>query len=110
MAGGGPPERRAVDAEPPDGTLRSSGPEETEEIGARLARRLRPGDVVLLSGELGSGKTTLVRGAARALGITEPVTSPTFNIGQRYPATAPVTFVSHVDLYRLTSLRDEDPD
>ena len=83
---------------------------ETERVGADLARALAPGDVVLLSGELGTGKTTLVRGAARALGVTEPVTSPTFTIGQRYPAGPPVTYVSHVDLYRVGSLRDEDPD
>jgi tRNA threonylcarbamoyladenosine biosynthesis protein TsaE len=66
--------------------------------------------VVLIDGELGAGKTTFVRGAARALGVTDPVTSPTFTIGQRYSATPPVAFVSHVDLYRLASLRDEDPD
>lgn len=83
---------------------------ETERLAADLARELRPGDVVLLSGELGSGKTTFVRGAARALGVADPVTSPTFTIGQRYSAALPVTYVSHVDLYRLGSLRDEDPD
>ena len=83
---------------------------ETERLAAELARGLTPGDVVLLSGELGAGKTTFVRGAARALGVTEPVTSPTFTIGQRYPAADPVTYVSHVDLYRLGSLNDEDPD
>lgn len=79
-------------------------------LGARLARTLRPGDVVLIDGELGAGKTTLVRGAARSLGVTGPVTSPTFTIGQRYPATGRIAFVSHVDLYRLRSLADEDPD
>lgn len=83
---------------------------ETEQLGAELARTLAPGDVVLIDGELGAGKTTFVRGAARALGVTDPVTSPTFTIGQRYAAAAPVAFVSHVDLYRLVSLRDEDPD
>jgi tRNA threonylcarbamoyladenosine biosynthesis protein TsaE len=83
---------------------------ETEGLGAELARTLVPGDVVLLDGELGAGKTTFVRGAARALGVTVPVTSPTFTIGQRYPAKAPVAYVSHLDLYRLASLRDEDPD
>ena len=83
---------------------------ETESIGADLARSLSPGDVVLINGELGTGKTTLVRGAARALGVSDPVTSPTFTIGQRYRAAPPVAYVSHVDLYRLASLRDEDPD
>ena len=83
---------------------------ETERLGADLARSLAPGDVVLIDGELGTGKTTFVRGAARALGVTDPVTSPTFTIGQRYRATPPVAYVSHVDLYRLGSLRDEDPD
>jgi tRNA threonylcarbamoyladenosine biosynthesis protein TsaE len=83
---------------------------ETEGLGAELARALVPGDVVLLDGELGAGKTTFVRGAARALGVTDPVTSPTFTIGQRYPAPPPLAYVSHVDLYRVRSLRDEDPD
>jgi tRNA threonylcarbamoyladenosine biosynthesis protein TsaE len=63
---------------------------------------------VLVTGELGAGKTTFVRGAARALGVTVPVTSPTFTIGQRYPAR--VGTVSHLDLYRIGSLADEDPD
>jgi tRNA threonylcarbamoyladenosine biosynthesis protein TsaE len=79
-------------------------------MGAELAARLGPGDVVLIAGELGAGKTTFVRGAARALGVDGPVTSPTFTIGQRYPATGRVASVSHVDLYRLGSLEQEDPD
>jgi tRNA threonylcarbamoyladenosine biosynthesis protein TsaE len=83
---------------------------ETEALGAELAAALSPGDVVLIDGELGTGKTTFVRGAARALGVSEPVTSPTFTIGQRYPATGAIAFVSHVDLYRLAGLADEDPD
>jgi tRNA threonylcarbamoyladenosine biosynthesis protein TsaE len=80
---------------------------ETEALGARIAERLRPGDVVLLSGDLGAGKTTLIRGACRALGITGPVTSPTFTIGQRYGGGR--VPVSHLDLYRLESLEHEDP-
>jgi tRNA threonylcarbamoyladenosine biosynthesis protein TsaE len=79
---------------------------ETEALGAELARELRPGDVVLILGELGSGKTTFVRGAARALGVRTPVTSPTYTIGQRYPAPVPV---AHVDLFRVASLDAEDP-
>jgi tRNA threonylcarbamoyladenosine biosynthesis protein TsaE len=79
---------------------------ETETVGAELGVALRAGDVVLVEGELGAGKTTFVRGAARALGVTGPVTSPTFTIGQRYPGPVPV---SHLDLYRLSGLADEDP-
>ena len=77
----------------------SASAEETEALAARLAARLRPGDVVTISGELGTGKTTFVRGAARALGVTAPVTSPTFTIGHRYPGTVAV---SHLDLYRFS--------
>jgi tRNA threonylcarbamoyladenosine biosynthesis protein TsaE len=74
---------------------------ETEAFGARLAALLRPGDVVLVRGELGSGKTTLVRGACRALGIEEPVTSPTFTIGHLYHGSLTV---AHLDLYRFVGL------
>ena len=86
--------------------MRSSGPADTERIAADLARDLDPGDVVLVSGELGSGKTTFVRGACRALGVDEPVVSPTFTIGRRYRGRVPV---SHLDLYRLGSLAGEEP-
>lgn len=85
----------------------TGGAAETEAIGARLAARLGPGDVVLLAGELGTGKTTLVRGACRALGVADPVTSPTFTIGQTYGGGR--LPVSHLDLYRLQSLEGEDP-
>jgi tRNA threonylcarbamoyladenosine biosynthesis protein TsaE len=81
--------------------LVSGSPEETEALAGRLAKRLAPGDVVLVSGELGAGKTTFVRGACRALGVTARVTSPTFTIGHRYAGT---TDVSHLDLYRFRSL------
>src|SRR5262249_14122033 len=62
----------------------SHSPNETEQLAATLAVELRPGDVVTVSGELGSGKTTFVRGACRALGVEGPVTSPTFTVGHRY--------------------------
>jgi tRNA threonylcarbamoyladenosine biosynthesis protein TsaE len=88
-------------------SVETTGPSETESLGAELAGVLRDGDVVLVRGELGSGKTTLVRGAARALGVSDPVTSPTFSIGHRYRARD-VT-VSHLDLYRLAGLEHEDP-
>jgi tRNA threonylcarbamoyladenosine biosynthesis protein TsaE len=87
--------------------VESAGAAETEALGARIAERLQPGNVVLLAGDLGAGKTTLIRGACRALGITTPVTSPTFTIGQRYGGGRMP--VSHLDLYRLRSLEDEDP-
>jgi tRNA threonylcarbamoyladenosine biosynthesis protein TsaE len=81
-------------------------PAETEAVGARIASRLEPGDVVLVSGELGAGKTTLIRGACRALGVSDRVISPTFTIGRRYSGRVPV---SHLDLYRLEDLGGEDP-
>ncbi len=90
----------------PTTTEPTSGPQETEALAAALAERLRPGDVVLVSGELGAGKTTFVRGACRALGVAGVVTSPTFTIARRYDGAVPV---SHLDLYRLGDLADEDP-
>ncbi len=81
--------------------LTTSSPEETEALAAKLASVLRPGDVVTVSGELGAGKTTFVRGACRALGVTGPVTSPTFTIGHRYEGRVSV---SHLDLFRFASV------
>lgn len=80
---------------------------ETEAIGAEIAERLGPGDVVVVSGDVGAGKTTLIRGACRALGIEGAVTSPTFTIGQRYSGGR--FPVSHLDLYRLGDLEREEP-
>jgi len=84
----------------------TAAPAETEAVAAELAQRLRPGDIVLVSGDLGAGKTTFVRGACRALGVSGAVTSPSFTIARRYDASVPV---SHLDLYRLDALDDEDP-
>ena len=80
--------------------------DETEALGAALARELRPGDVVLLSGDLGAGKTTFVRGALRALGVAGPVTSPTFTLASRYEAGG--VEISHLDLHRLAGAPDEE--
>jgi tRNA threonylcarbamoyladenosine biosynthesis protein TsaE len=79
---------------------------DTEELAAAIAGGLRPGDVVLLIGEVGTGKTTFVRGASRALGIDGHVTSPSFTIGHRYAGDTPV---AHLDLFRLDALEGEDP-
>ena len=83
----------------------TASPAETEALAARLAARLAVGDVVAVSGELGAGKTTFVRGAARALGFPGTVSSPTFTIGHRYEAPTPV---AHLDLYRITGLDAEE--
>ena len=78
--------------------LRSISPDQTQTLAAQLSSALQPGDVVTVSGELGTGKTTFVRGACRALGIQTPVTSPTFTVGHRYTGKVDV---SHLDLYRF---------
>jgi len=83
----------------------TAGAAETEALGARLAARLGAGAVVSVSGELGAGKTTFVRGACRALGVEQPVSSPTFTIGHRYEAPTPV---AHLDLYRVAALDAEE--
>lgn len=80
----------------------TTSPEETEALAASLAGRLRLGDVVTVAGELGTGKTTFVRGACSALGVRERVTSPTYTIGHRYHAAAGE--VSHLDLYRFAGV------
>ena len=82
--------------------LASGSASQTERIAAALAARLAAGDVVTVSGELGAGKTTFVRGACRARGVTAPVTSPTFTIGHRYVGGE--VDISHLDLYRFTGV------
>ena len=77
----------------------TTSPEETEALAAALAGRLVVGDVVTVAGELGSGKTTFVRGACAALGVRERVTSPTYTVGHRYHGAG--AEISHLDLYRF---------
>lgn len=80
--------------------------DETEAIGAALAARLAPGDIVLLNGEMGTGKSTFVRGAARALEFAGPVTSPTYALAHRYEGgRAPI---AHLDLHRLPQFSADD--
>jgi tRNA threonylcarbamoyladenosine biosynthesis protein TsaE len=86
--------------------LETRSASDTEALGARIAADLHPGDVVVISGDLGTGKTTLIRGACRALGVEEQVVSPTFTIGRRYRGRVPV---AHLDLYRLADLEGEEP-
>jgi tRNA threonylcarbamoyladenosine biosynthesis protein TsaE len=83
--------------------LRTTGPQETRRVAAAIAGALRPGDVVSLTGELGAGKTCFVQGAAAALGVTEPVTSPSFLLRRDYCGRVPVI---HVDVYRLETLQE----
>jgi tRNA threonylcarbamoyladenosine biosynthesis protein TsaE len=89
--------------EVPELRLPTATPERTRALGAIVADHLRPGDVVALSGELGAGKTCFVQGAAAALGVEEPVTSPTFVLVRIHEGRLPVV---HCDVYRLGSLQD----
>jgi tRNA threonylcarbamoyladenosine biosynthesis protein TsaE len=89
------------------GVFESSSEAETGEVGALLASHLKPGDVILLYGDLGAGKTAFVRGLARGLGANpEDVSSPTFTIIQEYPSPAGTLY--HVDLYRLEPAEIDD--
>ena len=83
--------------------LVSRTPAETQNLAATIAGALRPGDVVALTGELGAGKTCFVQGAARALGVTDRVTSPSFVLRREYEGTFPIL---HMDIYRLATLQD----
>ena len=83
--------------------IRTSSAEETRAVGATIASCLVAGDVVLLGGDLGSGKTTLAQGIAGGLGVTEPVVSPTFAIVREYEGRVPV---AHIDVYRLDHIQE----
>lgn len=87
----------------PEIELRTSSADETRGVGAALAGFLVPGDVVSLTGDLGAGKTTLVQGAAGALGVKDHVTSPTFILVREYEGDLPV---HHMDVYRLDRLQE----
>lgn len=84
---------------------RGVGLKRLEVIGRRLARSLRPGDLVLLYGPLGAGKTTLVRVVARTLRVSDPVRSPSFTIANIYSGTVTI---QHLDLYRLDEIGEDD--
>src|SRR5215203_3254691 len=81
-----------------------------EELASRVARVLGPGDVIVLSGEVGSGKTTFVRAAARSLGVAERVTSPTYQLARSYAGIVEGSqvAVNHLDLYRLEGIEAGD--
>jgi tRNA threonylcarbamoyladenosine biosynthesis protein TsaE len=92
-------------------TLQTESAEATVALGRRLARQLKPGDVVLLHGDLGSGKTTLAQGMLAGLGVTSPVPSPTFTLVNEYDGVTAVgesVRLYHLDLYRLASGPDLD--
>jgi tRNA threonylcarbamoyladenosine biosynthesis protein TsaE len=86
----------------PLGAVTGSG-EETMALAASIAPRLQPGDIVVLVGDLGSGKTTFAKGIGRGLGVTEPIVSPTFTIVRQYEGRLPLV---HVDVYRLDHLQE----
>lgn len=84
----------------------TDGPEATGQVGERIAREAGPGDMILLNGEVGAGKSTLIRAAMRILGVQGAIPSPTFTIGRTYEGDLPV---SHLDLHRIGSIDAEDP-
>ena len=88
--------------------LEVAGPEGTRALGARLARLLRAGDLVLLSGALGAGKTTLAQGIGSAMGVRGRISSPTFVIARVHPALGDGPDLIHVDAYRVSSLEEVD--
>ena len=89
-------------------SLETAGPEDTRALGARLARLLRAGDLVLLSGALGAGKTTLAQGVGSAMGVRGRISSPTFVIARVHPAPGERPDLIHVDAYRISSLEEVD--
>ncbi|GAA2002803.1 tRNA (adenosine(37)-N6)-threonylcarbamoyltransferase complex ATPase subunit type 1 TsaE [Microbacterium ulmi] len=90
------------------GTHEITSPDEMEALGARMGGMLRPGDLVVLTGALGAGKTTLTRGIAAGLGVRGPVQSPTFVLARTHPSLVGAAPLVHVDAYRLGSAVELD--
>ncbi len=103
-------EAPAAPHDPADTELTVTSPEQMRELGRRLAKLLRAGDLVMLTGELGAGKTTLTRGLGEGLGVRGAVTSPTFVIARVHPALGDGPPLVHVDAYRLGGGLDEMED
>ena len=97
-------------AEPLSVSITVNSPEQMRELGRRLAKLLRAGDLVMLTGELGAGKTTLTRGLGEGLGVRGAVTSPTFVIARVHPSLGDGPPLVHVDAYRLGGGLDEMED
>ncbi|WP_194948630.1 tRNA (adenosine(37)-N6)-threonylcarbamoyltransferase complex ATPase subunit type 1 TsaE [Actinomyces trachealis] len=97
-----------MSSRPQEITVQSTGPEDTRELGARLASLLRAGDLVMLSGGLGAGKTTLAQGIGAAMKVRGRVSSPTFIIARVHPSLGEGPDLIHVDAYRLNSLEEVD--
>ncbi|MFF7950025.1 tRNA (adenosine(37)-N6)-threonylcarbamoyltransferase complex ATPase subunit type 1 TsaE [Streptomyces griseorubiginosus] len=100
----------AVPRNPVETELTVTSPEQMRELGLKLAKLLRAGDLVMLSGELGAGKTTLTRGLGEGLGVRGAVTSPTFVIARVHPSLGDGPPLVHVDAYRLGGGLDEMED
>lgn len=90
--------------------IAADSPQQMQDLGRRLAKLLRPGDLVMLTGELGAGKTTLTRGLGEGLGVRGAVTSPTFVIARVHPSLIGGPALVHVDAYRLGGGLDEMED
>ena len=84
-------------------TFKTSSAEETIELGKKIGKLLKKGDIIAMQGTLAAGKTTITKGIADALGITETITSPTFCLISEYQGTMPLY---HMDVYRLDGTED----
>ncbi|MEV5736736.1 tRNA (adenosine(37)-N6)-threonylcarbamoyltransferase complex ATPase subunit type 1 TsaE [Streptomyces sp. NPDC052292] len=104
------PAAPAAPQDPAETRLTITSPEQMRELGRRLAKLLRAGDLVMLSGELGAGKTTLTRGLGEGLDVRGAVTSPTFVIARVHPSLGGGPPLVHVDAYRLSGGLDEMED